>query len=489
MDINKEEEFESQNIVNLEKYGKYKESFNKHKNENNKISVSSLNDILNDYGRRLSLEQTQELIKQVTGKEDKTEISFDEFVKIIDKENIDGEENNKIKIAKSTLYLLMLVCMISGGVCTIINKIMQNVKSKDVLFGGHQSFITFCMFLGEMLCLLFDYINEKYIQIGTTTELLINKGVETKEKKDPKFWYLSIPAAFDLIASTLSTIGLTFLNTSIYQMLKGSIIVFSCIATIIFLRTRYYRHHFLGIFVIISGLCVVGSNAVTRKKNKSGKKPGLGVTLVVISQLISCFHLIAEEKITKEYKISPIKAIGFEGIWGSGMYAILLFIFQFIKCNSISDETVKETLCISKSNEDDYRFENTILAFEQIFSKGILILYLLIYILSISFLNSAGLAVAKHGSSTLRTMVDPIRTLIVWLFFLIMPFVPEETEEKFSWIQFLGFVIIIIGEALYNEFLVLPFWKFSKNTKKNIEKRKKIENELLEMNTGLINDN
>ena len=64
----------------------------------------------------------------------------------------------------------------------------------------------------------------------------------------------------------------------------------------------------------------------------------------------------------------------------------------------------------------------------------------------------------------------------------------NDTEEEFSWIQLLGFVIIILGEALYNEFLVLPFWKFSKNTKKNIEKRKKIENELLEMNTGLLTD-
>ena len=488
MDINRDEQYESQNIINQEKYAKYKESFDKHKNENNKISDKSLNDILNDYGNRLTLEQTQELIKQVTGKSDKTEINFDEFVKIMEKENNDDEGNNKIKIPKSTLYLVMIICMLAGAVCTIINKIQQNVKAKGVLFEGHQPFMAFCMFLGELLCLLFYFINEKYTKIGITSELLTNRGVETKEKKEPKIWLFIVPAFLDLLTSTLGNIGLTFLNTSVYQMLRGSIIVFSCIATIIFLRTRYYRHHFLGIFIIICGLCTVGLNAVTRKKDKSGKKPALGVILVIISQIISSLHLIAEEKITKEYEISPIKAIGYEGMWGSGMYIILLFIFQFIKCNNISDIKVKESLCISEAEKDDYRFENTIFAFEQMFSKGILILYILIYILAVAFFNSSGLTIAKYVTSTLRAMIDPMKTLLVWLFFLIMPFVPKATEEEFSWIQLLGFAIIILGEALYNEFLVLPFWKFSKNTKKNIEKRKKIENELLEMNTGLLTD-
>ncbi len=126
------------------------------------------------------------------------------------------------------------------------------------------------------------------------------------------------------------------------------------------MRTRYYRHHFFGIFIIICGLCTVGLNAVTRKKDKSGKKPALGVILIIICQIISSLHLIAEEKITKEYEISPIKAIGYEGMWGSGIYIILLFIFQFIKCNNISDYKIKSSLCISEAEKDDYRFENTI---------------------------------------------------------------------------------------------------------------------------------
>ena len=97
------------------------------------------------------------------------------------------------------------------------------------------------------------------------------------------------------------------------------------------------------------------------------------------------------------------------------------------------------------------------------------------YVLSIAFFNFSGLTISKYASATSRTIVDTLRTIIVWGFFLVMPFVPEDTKETFSWLQLLGFLVLILGGLIYNEILVLKFWGFNVNTKAAIKKREKEE--------------
>ena len=71
--------------------------------------------------------------------------------------------------------------------------------------------------------------------------------------------------------------------------------------------------------------------------------------------------------------------------------------------------------------------------------------------------------------------MDTLRTIVVWTFFLVMPFVPEDTKETFSWLQLLGFLILILGGVIYNEILVLKCWGFGDNTKAAIRKREEQE--------------
>ena len=97
------------------------------------------------------------------------------------------------------------------------------------------------------------------------------------------------------------------------------------------------------------------------------------------------------------------------------------------------------------------------------------------YILSIAFFNFSGLTISKNASATSRTIVDTLRTIVVWSFFLVMPFVPEETKETFSWLQLVGFLILILGGLIYNEILIIKYWGFADNTKAAIKKREEEE--------------
>ena len=105
------------------------------------------------------------------------------------------------------------------------------------------------------------------------------------------------PAIFDILGSTISSISLSFLPSSIYQMFRGAVIIFTCSSSIIFLKNKYYRHHFFGIFVVVIGLVIVGLNAVLYGNSNSSNNPGFGIFLCVLSQAFSSMLLVTEEKL------------------------------------------------------------------------------------------------------------------------------------------------------------------------------------------------
>lgn len=97
---------------------------------------------------------------------------------------------------------------------------------------------------------------------------------------------LAIPASFDIIGSSLMNVALTLIPASIYQMLRGMIIIVTSAFSIIFLKRKLYRHHWTSVGVIFVGVLLVGLSAVLfPKKNAgpAGKIDPLGIFLLLIS--------------------------------------------------------------------------------------------------------------------------------------------------------------------------------------------------------------
>ena len=470
--------------IDSEKYSKYKDVFDKHKNENGFINEDDMNEILNEFGRKTTNKDTNELIKRVTKNRESTNIDFDNFVKLMKSEDFESivnkEEPPKKGLSDVQIYLIMLLLLITGSINTIANKLQQNTTSLGIKYNGHQKFITFCMFIGEFLCLLFYWIKDGRKKSKSEEIESSDNAQAINIKKKAKIWYFLFPALFDILGSSISSISLSFLPSSIYQMFRGAIIIFTCTASILFLKNKYYRQHFLGICIVVIGLSIVGVNAaLSGSSDQFDSKIVLGIFLVVLSQVFSCFLFVSEEKILKNFDVPPLKAVGLEGMWGVACYIILLFIFYFIRCESWYD-ILKDNVCIQDGKDGDIRFENAIFALKQIWESSNIKIFLSIYVLSIAFFNFSGLTISKYSSATSRTIVDTLRTVIVWTFFLVMPFVPEDTKETFSWLQLLGFLVLILGSLIYNEILVLKFWGFADNTKAAIKKRAE-EEKLLEM--------
>ena len=84
-------------------------------------------------------------------------------------------------------------------------------------------------------------------------------------------------------------------------MLRGALIVFTGILTIVVLKRRLKGFQWLGIFIIIIGLAVVGSNDFMKTQDSSSESKGAtlmitGDILIVLAQVLTAFQMIVEEK-------------------------------------------------------------------------------------------------------------------------------------------------------------------------------------------------
>ena len=424
---------------------------------------------------------------------------------------------------KILLYMLIGLMILTGSMNTIFNKILQKLYGLKIIFEQHHWIITFGMFLGELVSIFFYmYVlykrkkaklengheallegNKEEIgpinpaEDGETNQEEANKEnneqikspapASTEEKKPPipNNFIFSITAGCDLLATTINTFGLTYLTTSMYQMMRGMELFFVCLWSRIFLKNPIYRHAYLGIGSLIFGLCLVGLNSMIYKDDNKevAKNPIVGIILMCTSQIFSSTQYVFQEKFIKQYDVHPFQLVGFEGLWGSIMYAILLTIFQFVDCTSWSHQ-FEEGICFShnithynstggfKYNETVSYIEDTRFAFKQMGDNIALLIVYIFYIISIALYNIVGINLTKLVSSTARAVVDTVRTVFIWLFFLIFSPV-EGTKEIFYSLQLVGFIFSVVGTLIYYEILVIPLWGLDYYTRDNIDKREK----------------
>jgi drug/metabolite transporter (DMT)-like permease len=67
-----------------------------------------------------------------------------------------------------------------------------------------------------------------------------------------------IPSFFDLLETSLKNVTLTLISTSVTQMLRSSVVVFSALLSVMFLKRRLYRHHWTSIGAIVLGIALGG---------------------------------------------------------------------------------------------------------------------------------------------------------------------------------------------------------------------------------------
>ena len=157
-------------------------------------------------------------------------------------------EKVKSPVSRGYLYLIMAGALLSGTSNTLFAKISDETVAAGELY-RHPFLQTFFMFAGEYFCFLISFLR-------STLSDPPRSPPPPNNSLSPA-WF-AIPASLDLCASSLIFISLTMIDASVYQMLRGLIVITTPILSMCFIGRKQHRHHWLGTVLILAGVALVG---------------------------------------------------------------------------------------------------------------------------------------------------------------------------------------------------------------------------------------
>ncbi|KAI0818955.1 hypothetical protein BC629DRAFT_1278834 [Irpex lacteus] len=291
-------------------------------------------------------------------------------------------------------------------------------------------------------------------------------GHRLKPMRGWAYLLLWLPSFCDLTGTTLLNIGLLYTPVSIYQMTRGASVLFVGILSVMFLHRKLYLYQWLSLVTVMFGVGLVGlSGSMIKDAVKdaavhllssmtSSGEPGSTVpstptaeepevTRVLLGKwhLIPCFTSRIEftEKIMSRYSVTPLVAVGWEGLFGA---VSILIMFPFLP---LLRPYVPES---TEPFFDVGRGWDQMIHTPTVLWSGIAIMC------SISAFNFFGLSMTRHVSSVARSLTDMCRTLTIWIISLLLGW--ELLVFPISLVQVLGFSLLIYGTFVFNNIVQPP---------------------------------
>ncbi|BDA40609.1 Solute carrier family 35 member F6 [Coccomyxa sp. Obi] len=355
---------------------------------------------------------------------------------------------------------VLAVCMlITGSVNTIATKyqditVVGHDKSGRELSFKHPAVQSAFMFLGEFLCLIPFFLHtwhRKSLQKGNVPA----RGFHTESTahKLKTLLTFGLPTLCDAAATTMLNIGLFYTYASTFQMLRGTMVVFAGLLTIVLLKRSLHLHHWMGIILIVAGAAMVGASSIIydngalsftgvrrllyqdgaaflgNSNPSAAKDPLLGDIMIVAAQVLAATQFIVEEKYLAKYRVPALLAVGLEGFWGLVLSAIALPVLGVVR------------------GTDGLPLDSATQAFQEIAKSKQLQITTAASVISIAFFNFFGISVTKKLSGASRCTIDACRTLFVWIFSLWAGW------ERFHILEVVGFLVLVSGTSLYNELI------------------------------------
>ena len=353
----------------------------------------------------------------------------------------------------SLLYktITIIVFLITGSLSAVLINIAYSLQTK----GYHNIskkfqrpwFQVWCMFLG-MLPLIFN------THVIKTLKCLPYK-IGGKRQGWGLFRITSIAAIFDLLCTILQFIAYKNLTPSIWQMLRGSILIFTALLSKFYRKKSLTITQWIGVIVIIIGITIVGLSYVLNQeknnsindysKSKELKMDILAVFLVFIAQGLTAFKVIIEEEFLHDDDASSSEIVSYEGIWG-----IFLVTFIIMPIANIMPENALTGI-----------YENTIESVYMISHSWEILVTEIFYVVTIIGFNQSGMLITQFSNAINRNIWEILKSIGVWIVSLFVYYVLKMREggEKLtlmSLLQLFGFAICILGALVYNDTIKFP---------------------------------
>jgi len=264
------------------------------------------------------------------------------------------------------------------------------------------------------------------------------------------------------------------LDVSVYQMLRGSGIIFVALMKQYVLKDHLHKYHWVGVFWNVVSVVIVGGTAMLAsggdgegRNNSNTSQTFWGVCLLMAGAFVQAVQFVFEEHVmTMDVPAPPLLLIGMEGLWGTILGICVMYPLGYYLPGSDHG-----------SYEDPF---NTWAMFTH--SKNIQIAFF-IYFFAIFFYNLFAVLVTFKLSSVWHAILDNFRPITVWgtdlfIFYFISPLFGE-VWTQWSYLQIFGMAVLLYGTAIYNApnagslLLEGQWWAFGINLSREYEEIKR----------------
>lgn len=347
-------------------------------------------------------------------------------------------------IKKAIVLTLFFIC---GAFSAVLGNILYNQESEGLhhvvkpfrkpWFQGWSMFVA-------MSCLIFntDIVRKcrcpKYTLGGTVRGWGLFRNV-------------AIPALCDLIATLLQNIALLYLPPSVWQMFRGSILIFTAIFAITYRKQKLICVDWIGVVTTVVGITIVGTSAIfsgTKMTSSKGMMI-LSMGLVIIAQALQAFQTIIEEELLHDVDATESEIVSYEGLWG-----FFFSTFITLPLANIVPEGWGEGL-----------YEQSVETFVMIGNSWRIILILIAYCVVILGYNLTGMMVTSFSTAIHRNIYEALRSAAVWVLSVIVNYIAPnsgagEALTYYSFLQLAGFGLSILGSFIYNRVLRFKCLKY-----------------------------
>lgn len=388
-----------------------------------------------------------------------------------------NNESTNYKKCGLTQILVFIAAIVCGTACSICSKTMMGLHGEGMtgeweLF-SKPIFQTFGMFVGMLFGLVGHFVVlefkipfpgydiyhlsgeddaeatiEEGIAANETSTLLKKQELSTIQEplKIPiwMYFFLMVPAIFDLSATALCMMGLRYLDVSIYQMLRGSGIIFVALMKQHVLRHRLYNFQWVGVGWNVVSVFLVGATALLNSTDESHAdlQPGqalMGVLLVMTGAFVQALQFVFEEKVmTMDIPSPPLLLIGMEGFWGTTLCLLVVY-----------------PLAYYLPGDDHGSYEDPFNTWYMFKHSSTIQFSFVVYFFAIFGYNLFSVLVTFMLNSIWHAILDNFRPITVWatdvfIYYCITMGVFGEPLTQYSWVQLLGMFVLLYGTAVYN---------------------------------------
>ena len=115
----------------------------------------------------------------------------------------------------------------------------------------------------------------------------------------------------DMCATSVMYFGLNLTFASSFQMLRGSVMFFTAVLSVIFLKRIIQLYRWAGIGIVITGLVGVGVSDLLKEINGGSSKDLtqvlIGDGMIIFAQIIVATQMVIEEKFVNTKNIHPLR--------------------------------------------------------------------------------------------------------------------------------------------------------------------------------------